>query len=902
MWTQRKASWEHVRIPSLLHGSSLGRYLQISESYGHALRFLNSLRDSTKSHHAFRAVGKECNRASYFEQESSFPDYNSRFSSSHEASRSIDSLLSQGSDLQPFIRSTLYSSHVGQFPTYRPCNKSSSSIRHFVTASSRVEDQSLPAETRDGEPVTSSVVRASETWHTKLSAILATGRLPANGKRSANGMASPARISKASPEQNRRPSRILSPFSLCHRLRTERDIDVAWRYFLWAEKEQGYKHGVEIYNTMIQSLCGAKRFSTVLDLLETMRADGLFLTPTTCVKIIKSLASENMYGKAMDFFRNLELYGWKLNVAVYNSYLEVLVKAGHYNLIEETFCAMVHRSISPNIYSYNSLLSGFRWAGQPEMALRYFYEMKQKGCKPNAVTYATVLRSLGMVGRKDEVLELFCEMGRKELVPTRVTYTTLLDIFREDATFTMNRKSPWVTEAHDHRRLVWTLCRRKDFDFALITLREMETEGHKIPLAIYNLFAVFLRDAGKFDSVLELFRRMKARGCEPDAVTYTVAIGAAYSSRRAPEALSLHKEMVQKGHALGVGTWNMLIAVASKTGQVGVAVELFSEMRKTCKPDAYTFNTLISILCSLENKEDAQTFLRKLGIRADAINSCEQGALELFRFMERIIAPDSVTYQTLIHAMCRSGRLQDCQDLVQEMEERGFRAGLVLYHRILQLLGHAGKVDKAWKLFLKMRTSNMPEGMTYAMIIKILAKGGRFGKATKLLEEMEMKGFAPSAFEYTPLIESLARAKRFQEADKLMKQMAKKGCRPDRMGYNSLIDTYCTAGKVAQAYRIFLKSVDDGCLPGTITYNSLIRGYFRFSNTNDALDMYDVMKKMGSKPNGDTLNILINGLNSAGRKDELKQILEEMHQLGVVSSAESADTDVPHVEQRKQEK
>ncbi|KAL3698287.1 hypothetical protein R1sor_012363 [Riccia sorocarpa] len=690
------------------------------------------------------------------------------------------------------------------------------------------------------------------------------------------------------PEQNLKPGgshgRKFSPYFVCQRLRTERDIASAWRYFLWVGKQEGYNHGEDTYNLMIQQLCRAKRFSRVFELLEEIRAQRFSLTPTTCVAILRSLVSDNMYGKALAFFRDLGLYGGKVNLAVYSSYLSLLLKAGRYDMIEDTFLVMVHRNIVPDVHTYNNLLSGLRKADQPEKVLRYFDEMKQKGYEANTVTYNIVLRSLGILGRNDEVVEVFCEMSKKELVPTSFTYSALLHIFRADTT--SKSRCPWIAEVDDHRHVMWTLCRGKDFASALRTLREMETRGDHIPVSIYNLFAVFLRDAGKVEEVLELFSGMKVRGCEPDTVTYIAAIGAACKTRKADEAFSWHKKMVGKGHTVDVGTWTMLMDVASKTRLVETAFELFFDMQKTWKPEVYTFSILISILCNLQRTEVTQSCLRKVGIRADGITSSERGALEFFHYMKKVTAPDVLVYQILIRAMWKAGKVQECQELVQEMEERGLSPGVVIYSQVLKLLGQAGKVDKAWKLFLRMQSSNMADEVIYAMMIRSLARGGSFVKATKLLEEMERNGFAPNPFAYTALIENLAGAKRFEEAKKLMKEMVRKRCQPDRIGYNSLINTYCKVGKVAQAYSIFLQSIDDGCLPDTKTYNSLIRGYFRFCNTNEAIDMYNVMKNMGSKPDRDTLEILSRGLEEAGRKDELNEVLEEMRQLGVVPPVE----------------
>ncbi|KAL3698290.1 hypothetical protein R1sor_012366 [Riccia sorocarpa] len=723
MWTRgRAASSGLVRFRLLLRSSPFGRYLEISESCEGLCHtsFLHRPGNSVKSYNTFRAVGKDY-RESYLEQES-YPSLTSRFSASHEVSRRVNTFTS---DVSSLFRSTLQSSQLGHYCSYELSRSSVLSARYFGSASySCTENQTPPNETGDSEQVKNSVAgKSSKTWHTKLSAILATGPLAANGEQSAIKTASPARITSTCPEQNLKPGgdhgRNFSPYFVCQRLRTEGDIDSAWRYFLWVGKQEGYKHGEDTYNMMIQRLCSANRFSRVFELLEEIRAQRFSLTPTTCVAILRSLVSDNMYGKSLAFFRDLGLYGGKVNLAVYNSYLYLLLKAGRYDMIEETFLVMVHRNIVPDVQTYNNLLNALRRTDQPEKVLRYFEEMKQKGYEANTVTYNIVLRSLGILGRNDEVVEVFCEMSKKELVPTSFT--------------------------------------GKDFASALRTLREMETRGDKIPVSIYNLFAFFLRDAGKVEEVLELFSGMKVRGCEPDTVTYTTAIGAACKARKADEAFSLHKEMVGKGHTVDVGTWTMLMDVASKTGL--------------------------------------------------------------------------------------------------EMEEKGLRPGVVIYSQILKLLGQAGKVDKAWKLFLRMQSSNMVNEVIYAMMIRSLARGGSFGKATKLLEEMERNGFAPNHFAYTALIENLAGAKRFEEAEKLMKEM----------------------------------SIDDGCLPDTKTYNSLIRGYFRFCNTNEAIDMYNVMKNMGSKPDSDTFEILIRGLEKAGRKDELKEVMEEMRQLGVVPSVERAE-------------
>ncbi|CAN6853024.1 unnamed protein product, partial [Brassica oleracea var. botrytis] len=208
----------------------------------------------------------------------------------------------------------------------------------------------------------------------------------------------------------------------------------------------------------------------------------------------------------------------------------------------------------------------------------------------------------------------------------------------------------------------------------------------------------FKGEEGLVKEALATFYRMKEYHCKPDVYAYNTIINALCRvgnfkkarygmqtgcrkaiRRRMWEANRMFREMLFRGFAPDVVTYNCLIDGCCKTNRIGRALELFEDMKKReCVPNQVTYNS----------------FIRYYSVT----NEIERG-IEMMRMMEKIghgVAGSS-TYTPLIHALVETRRVAEARDSVVEMVEAGLVPREYTYKLVLDALsseGVEGRLDE----------------------------------------------------------------------------------------------------------------------------------------------------------------------------------------------------------------
>lgn len=114
---------------------------------------------------------------------------------------------------------------------------------------------------------------------------------------------------------------------------------------------------------------------------------------------------------------------------------------------------------------------------------------------------------------------------------------------------------------------------------------------------------------GQSEKALELLERMQTfRGLEPNAFSYTSAI-AAVGSTRVEKGFALLDLMKARNITPTTNTYNVLIAICSRSGDWDRAVQL---LRETNSPDVVTYSSCIAACEKAGNAEKALELLREM--------------------------------------------------------------------------------------------------------------------------------------------------------------------------------------------------------------------------------------------------------------------------------------------------
>ncbi|CAN4080016.1 unnamed protein product [Withania somnifera] len=279
--------------------------------------------------------------------------------------------------------------------------------------------------------------------------------------------------------------------------------------------------------------------------------------------------------------------------------------------------------------------------------------------------------------------------------------------------------------------------------------------------------------------------------------------------------------------------------------------ELVSKFEK--KPTLKLYNSILDVLVK-EDIDIAREFYRK-------------------KMMGTGIQGDDYTYGILMKGLCLTNRIGDGFKLLQVMKTRGVMPNTVIYNTLMHALCKNGKVGRARSL---MRELAEPSDATFNILTSAYCGEGNLVQALVMLEKSFSKGYIPDVITVTKVVELLCNKGRASEAVEVLEKVEERGGIVDVVAYNTLIYGFCRLGKARVGCCLLKEMESKGCLPNRDTYNGLISGLCDSKMLDLALDMFNEMKRVGINWNFVTYNILINGLCSGGRVEDGLKIMELM--------------------------
>lgn len=245
------------------------------------------------------------------------------------------------------------------------------------------------------------------------------------------------------------------------------------------------------------------------------------------------------------------------------------------------------------------------------------------------------------------------------------------------------------------------------------------------------------------------------------------------------------------------------------------------------------------------------------------------------KMMGSKVQGDAYTFGILMKGVCLTNRIFDGFKLLALMKSSPVKPNTVIYNTLLHALCRNGKVGRARSL---MNEVMEPNDITFNIMISGYCKEENLVQALVLLEKSFSSGFVPDVVTLTKVLELVCGAGRLMEAVEILERVEARGGAVDAFAYNTLIKGFCRSGKVKVGLRLLKDMEIKGCLPNIDTYNILITAFCETKMLDSAIDMFNEMKIVGLKWNFATFHALICGLCSGGRMDDGFKILELMEE------------------------
>ncbi|MCH99054.1 pentatricopeptide repeat-containing protein, partial [Trifolium medium] len=151
--------------------------------------------------------------------------------------------------------------------------------------------------------------------------------------------------------------------------------------------------------------------------------------------------------------------------------------------------------------------------------------------------------------------------------------------------------------------------------------------------------------------------------------------------------------------------------------------------------------------------------------------------------------PNIITYNIIIESLCKSKKVNEAVDLLEEMKSKGLTPDVVSFGTLITGFCKIGNLDGAYRLFSGMEKQYdvCHTTATYNIIV------GAFS------EQLNMK-----------------------MAISLFSEMKKNGCDPDNYTYRVIIDGFCKTGNVTRGYNFLLENIEKGFIPSLTTFGRVL--------------------------------------------------------------------------------
>lgn len=227
-----------------------------------------------------------------------------------------------------------------------------------------------------------------------------------------------------------------------------------------------------------------------------------------------------------------------------------------------------------------------------------------------------------------------------------------------------------------------------------------------------------------------------------------------------------------------------------------------------------------------ENNGQSQRYLNKL---ETLIRSLDQ----------QNITPDVVTFNVLLTAYGRMGRLKDVEGVFCDMEKHGitpndrtFNIALDIYGKVK---GDVGDLERRLSDVLASVESGLkPDIVAYATTIRNAVLKRDMAAAERTLKAMVGNGILPNEYVYAHLVLGYVETGDVDKAHTVIRLMQKapNALQPTAHLYGPLIQAYARTNEYKKAYQVLSEMMDQG-IPANLTTYTILASMFIHSPTHE---------------------------------------------------------------------
>uniref|UniRef100_N1QWK8 Pentacotripeptide-repeat region of PRORP domain-containing protein n=1 Tax=Aegilops tauschii TaxID=37682 RepID=N1QWK8_AEGTA len=303
--------------------------------------------------------------------------------------------------------------------------------------------------------------------------------------------------------------------------------------------------------------------------------------------------------------------------------------------------------------------------------------------------------------------------------------------------------------------------------------------------------------------------------------------------------------------------------------------------------------------------------------RAPPSTICTDGpalAIDLFNRMaqagrRQVIAPTIITYNILIDCCHRACRPDLGHAFFGRLLKTGITMSVITYNSLFMCLCDMRRTKEALNMLLHRMPDDLPNVISYSVILKSFSDSGRSQLALDLLQMMAKKGadHSPDVMSYNIVIDGFFKEGEVSKACDLFQEMIRQGIVPTKVTYISIINALCKARAMDKVEVVLRSMVHNGVQPDAVTYSSMIQGYstlgqlkevarlLQMGRMDDAMEKFSEMIDMGVPVDTEVYMCMVEGYFNHGDSMKAKEFITRMKNRDIHHRPRKASTRIREV-------
>lgn len=469
---------------------------------------------------------------------------------------------------------------------------------------------------------------------------------------------------------------------------------------------------------------------------------------SSCTSVANSLL--NMYAKSGDLSTAENVFGrMKLkSTSSWNTMISMHMQCKRFDLALAQFEKMTAR----DIVTWNSMISGYNQHGFDIEALHMFSNMlKNPILKPDKYTLASVLSSCANLNDSNLGKQIHGHIVRTQFDLSGAVGNALISMYSKLGYLKIAQKIVEHNQISNLNIIAFTsLLDGYIKQGNMNTAKQIFDSLKDRDVVTWTAMIVGYMQNGFNNEAINIFRSMVKEGPEPNSYTLAAMLSVCSSLASLDHGRQIHASAIKSGSTPSVSVSNALINMYAKSGNINNAKRVF-DMISYLKDTVSWTSIVISFAQHGHGAESLELFEKMLSfdIKADhityvgVISACtHMGLVEeghrYFKLMQEKhgIEPTLSHYACMIDLYGRAGRLQEAQDVIQNMP---IEPDVIAWGSLLASSSVHKNLDLAKVAAEKLLLIKPDHSGAYAALANVYSACGKWEDAAHIRKSMKVK-------------------------------------------------------------------------------------------------------------------------------------------------------------------